>query len=165
MPNRPSIPKAMQRNVLVEAGHRCAIPTCRSMAGLHLHHIIPWSKCKRHKENNLIALCPNCHFQVHQGNIDAKSLRMYKANLQRMSDVYTPLEIDILFECDKSGGVPFTRYLLILVKRLIDSGLIRLHYQNVGIIMGSVDTSPCIIRLTDTGRQYVDCLKSCRPCQ
>ena len=57
---RPAIPADLKRKVLVEAGHRCAIPTCRHIE-VEVHHIIPWAERKEHKYENLIALCPNCH--------------------------------------------------------------------------------------------------------
>ena len=74
--SRPAIPAELRRKVLVEAGHRCAIPTCRHI-DVEIHHIVPWDKCKERKYENLIALCPNCHRRVHKGNIDRKSLRLY----------------------------------------------------------------------------------------
>jgi hypothetical protein len=64
----------------VEAGHRCAIPTCRYPT-TDLHHIIPWETCQTHDFDNLIALCPNCHRRAESGEIDRKSLRLYKSRL------------------------------------------------------------------------------------
>ncbi len=78
--DRPAIPMEIQRAVLLEAGHRCAIPTCRHPR-VEIHHIIPWAICRKHEYHNLIALCPNCHTQVHDGEIDRKSLSRYKAAL------------------------------------------------------------------------------------
>lgn len=78
--DRPAIPSEIKRDVLVEAGHRCAIPTCR-YTQVELHHIIPWEICKRHDFDNLIALCPNCHRRADVGEIDRKALRIYKARL------------------------------------------------------------------------------------
>lgn len=77
---RPPIPEDLRRRVLVEAGHRCAIQTCRHPQ-VDVHHIIPWEKCKSHSFDNLIALCPNCHRRAGRGDIDAKSLLLYKAQL------------------------------------------------------------------------------------
>ena len=57
---RPPIPADLKRRVLVEAGHRCAIPTCRQIP-VEVAHIVPWSENKEHEFENLIALCPNCH--------------------------------------------------------------------------------------------------------
>jgi len=77
---RPEIPAELRRAVLVEAGHRCAIPRCGSTQ-IDIHHITPWEQSNRHEYENLIALCPNCHRRAHNGEIDRKSLRLYKAQL------------------------------------------------------------------------------------
>lgn len=77
---RPAIPAEIRRSVLVEAGHRCAIPTCKYPT-TDLHHIIPWERCLTHDFDNLIALCPNCHRRADFGEIDRKSLRLYKSRL------------------------------------------------------------------------------------
>jgi hypothetical protein len=78
--NRPAIPAELRRRVLLEAGHRCAIPTCK-FPDIDVHHIVPWSKCREHRFENLIALCPNCHRRAHNGEIDRKSLLLYKNRL------------------------------------------------------------------------------------
>ena len=96
MNDRPQIDSELKRKILVEAGHRCAIPTCRSM-NVDIHHIIPWEKCKKHEYINLIALCPNCHRIAEKGEIDRKSLRLYKNNLRLLYDKFTLFEIDVLF--------------------------------------------------------------------
>ncbi|GIH16065.1 HNH endonuclease signature motif containing protein [Rugosimonospora africana] len=57
---RPAIPRDLQRRVLIEAGHRCAIPTCQATP-IQIAHITDWSIVKEHKFENLIALCPTCH--------------------------------------------------------------------------------------------------------
>ena len=44
----------LERRVLLEAGHRCAIPTCRH-TDVEIRHIIPWSKCQKHSYDNLAA--------------------------------------------------------------------------------------------------------------
>lgn len=80
MADRLAIHAELRRAVLVEAGHRCAIPTCR-YPKVDLHHIVPWEQCGTHDYDNLIALCPNCHDRADRGEIDRKSLRMYKARL------------------------------------------------------------------------------------
>ena len=85
MNNRPSIPAELKRQVLVEAGHRCAIHTCKQTT-TEIHHIIPYEKCKKHEFDNLIALCPNCHARVHNGEIDAKSLKIYKQYLSKKTN-------------------------------------------------------------------------------
>lgn len=88
---RPSIPAEMKRAVLVEAGHRCAIPTCRATT-MEIAHIQPWAKVQEHTFDNLIALCPNCHTRFDKGEIDRKSMRMYKDNLALLNNRYGEFE-------------------------------------------------------------------------
>lgn len=80
--SRPAIPAEIRRAVLVEAGHRCAIPRC-GQTELDVHHIIPWETCQTHEYSNLIALCPICHRRAHNGEIDRKSLQLYKESLAK----------------------------------------------------------------------------------
>lgn len=80
--SRPAIPAEIKRAVLVETGHRCAIPRC-NQTELDIHHIVSWEECRAHDYSNLIALCPVCHRRAHKGEIDRKSLRLYKENLAK----------------------------------------------------------------------------------
>nr|WP_178118553.1 HNH endonuclease [Pseudomonas sp. SZ57] len=80
--SRAAIPAEVRRAVLVESGHRCAIPRCNETE-LDVHHIVPWETCRTHDYANLIALCPLCHRRTHKGEIDRKSLMIYKANLAK----------------------------------------------------------------------------------
>lgn len=77
---RRTIPTELRRRVLVEAGHRCAIHTCR-YPDVDVHHIEPWAKVREHRFDDLIALCSNCHRRADAREIDRKSLYMYKARL------------------------------------------------------------------------------------
>ncbi|MFD9789626.1 HNH endonuclease [Streptomyces sp. NPDC059070] len=92
---RPEIPTELKRAVLVEAGHRCAIPTCRQTP-VEMAHIIPWAKIKSHTFDNLIALCPTCHTRFDRGEIDRKSMLQYKANLEVLNHRYTEVERQLL---------------------------------------------------------------------
>jgi len=60
---RPAIPRELERAVLLEAGHRCAIPTCRQTP-VEIVHIDPWAKVREHKFENLIALWPHMSFPL-----------------------------------------------------------------------------------------------------
>jgi hypothetical protein len=93
--NRPDIPAELRRAILVEAGHRCAIPQCRQTP-VELAHISPWSKVHEHAFDNLIALCPTCHTRYDRGEIDRKSMVQYKANLSLLSNRYTEIERQLL---------------------------------------------------------------------
>lgn len=158
--NRPPIPADIKRKVLVEAGHRCAIPTCRYIE-VEIHHIIPWKICKEHKYENLIALCSNCHKRADRGDIDRKSLRIYKANLRYTYDRFSQFEVDMLFECYKAFNdnhkyVPFAAYLLMMIKRLIDAEYICYHRGGVSMSIGGLDNSPIYLCITAKGVEYVN---------
>jgi hypothetical protein len=91
------IPVALRRLVLVEAGHRCAIPTCRQHP-VEVDHIEDWARVKEHRFENLIALCPTCHTRKGEkpGQIDRASLKIYKANLGILNSRYGELERRVL---------------------------------------------------------------------
>lgn len=89
------VPEYLRREVLIEAGHRCAIPTCRQTP-VEIHHIIPWAKVQEHTFENLIALCPTCHRRYHNSEIDLKSMRIYKQNLSILNHRYCDFERRLL---------------------------------------------------------------------
>jgi len=156
---RPPIPTDLRRRVLIEAGHRCAIPTCRHI-DVDVHHIVPWEQCRKHEYENLIALCPNCHRRADQGEIDRKALRIYKANLRYTHDRFSQFEVDMLFECYRvptGNGVMWPPYLMLLVKRLLDSGYIcRVESKSGGVFIGGMKSNPDLLMITELGRQYVN---------
>lgn len=73
---RARIPSDVERAVLVEAGHRCAV--CGDPCPLERAHIIPWRISKEHKAEDLILLCANCHQRADLENWGEKTLRDYK---------------------------------------------------------------------------------------
>lgn len=154
---RPPIPAEIRRRVLVEAGHRCAIPTCRYIE-VDVHHIIPWAQCQAHEYDNLIALCPNCHRRADKREIDRKSLRLYKINLRFAHDKYSQLEIDVLFELfqlPEGDCLPWLEYMWILLKRLLDSDFIYLIRTESGSWIGDIKTTPDLIGITPKGREFI----------
>jgi HNH endonuclease len=155
---RPEIPAEIRRRVLVEAGHRCAIPTCRHI-DVDVHHIVPWSQCQAHEYDNLIALCPNCHRRADAGQIDRKSLRLYKLNLRFAHDKYSQLEMDVLFALNQlphDRGMPWVGFNLILLKRLLESEFIGVHELTTGMLVGGdIKTTPDLIYITPRGRQFI----------
>ena len=75
---REPVPAETRRAVLVEAGHRCAIPTCRATT-TEIAHIAPWAETQDNSFENLIALCPNGHTIFDQKKeIDLIAMQMYK---------------------------------------------------------------------------------------
>jgi hypothetical protein len=154
---RPPIPTDIRRRVLVEAGHRCAIPTCRYIE-VDVHHIVPWAQSQAHEYDNLIALCPNCHRRADRGEIDRKSLRLYKLNLRFTHDKFSQLEVDVLFELfglTEDEGIPWVGFNLILLKRLLDAEYIDVQELSSSIRIGTIKTTPDLIFITDGGRAFI----------
>jgi len=109
---RPKIPADIKREVLVEAGHKCSIHNCEHTA-TEFHHIVPWSQCKSHQANNIIALCPNCHTRADKGEIDKTALHMYKERNQAsfrfghsIPTVTTEHGVELTEECEATSDHP-----------------------------------------------------------
>ena len=164
---RPTIPADLRRKVLIEAGHRCAIPTCRYI-DVDVHHIVPWENCKKHEYQNLIALCPNCHRRAGKGEIDRKALRIYKANLRYTHDKFSQFEVDILFElynAQPEKDFLWPSYLMLLIKRLLDSnyvdraeGLPRKDGVSV-FFVSDMPANPDNLKITKEGKEFVESLE------
>lgn len=155
---RPKIPAELKRRVLCEAGHRCAIHTCRQIE-VEIHHIVPWSKCREHKYENLIVLCPNCHKMAERGDIDRKDLRIYKANLRYAHDRFSQYEVDILFLLRSRQEIQFPPFMLLLINRILDAEYIDVNEdRSISMQVSGMEMSPVYVSLTDKGREYIDSL-------
>ena len=155
---RPPIPAETRRRVLVEAGHRCAIPTCRHI-DTEVHHIVPWAKCREHKYENLIALCPNCHSRADQGDIDRKSLRLYKANLRFIHDKFSQLEIDVLYQAynsDAAQPILWPSFMHIFLGRILEAGYIECHSKDFRVVASGLNITPDDIYITAAGREFIE---------
>lgn len=99
-PSKPSerknLPLATKIAVMTEAGYRCAVPTCRNILALDLHHLWEVSAGGGDGPENLIALCPYCHSLYHRGTIQAQSLYAYKAMLVALTRAFDVEAIDQL---------------------------------------------------------------------
>lgn len=150
--DRPPVPEALRRKVLVEAGHRCAIPTCR-FPRVNIAHIIPYNRVKTHEYENLIALCPNCHDRADRGEIDRKSLRIYKRILQRLTDRYERFELNVLNELRLGKRVIIAGNMVLLIKNLVDDELVDL--VSGGVIAEGIPINVQIF-LTPKGEEFIN---------
>lgn len=78
---RKPIPANIRREVLIEAGYRCANPTCRQILALELHHMVEVAKGGENVTSNLIALCPTDHALYTTGKISADAIYAWKTVL------------------------------------------------------------------------------------
>jgi len=156
---RPAIPEELRRAVLIEAGHRCAIPTCHATT-TEVAHIVPWAKVRDHRFENLIALCPNCHTRFDKGEIDRKAMLQYKANIGVLNGRYSDLERRLLFVFARTPdqdriGLPGGMAILLLFL-VIDGYLTKLPAgpNDVTVTYGGVELVEWW-KLTENGRQFV----------
>lgn len=156
MVSRPSIPEELKRSVLVEAGHRCSIPSCRHTT-VEIAHIIPFSECKEHKFENLIALCPNCHTLYDRDKkIDRKSMERYKSNLSILNSRYSSSEMRLIYLWVENENRVFSvsDNDIWQIEYLIRDGLCAVGGGG-GVFIRGVSVAPRSIELTEKGRAFV----------
>jgi len=156
---RPEIPRDLERALFVEAGHRCAIPTCRAVAPLVIEHIDDWAIVREHRFENLIVLCANCHGLKGEGprRLDRKALRQYKINLGVINSRYGDIERRVLeFFAEQPGinDITLPGGLDILLLYLIKDGLLAKMPYRGGIYFGSLPMQQGYV-LTPAGREFV----------
>lgn len=93
---RKNLSLKIKTEVLTESGYRCAVPTCRNILALDMHHIWEVSAGGKNDPSNLIALCPTCHTLYHRGTIKAESIYAYKAMLVALTRAFDLEAIDRL---------------------------------------------------------------------
>jgi hypothetical protein len=86
--------------ILTEAGYRCAVPTCRNILAIDLHHIVEVSERGGDDVANLIALCPTCHALFHRGVISREAIYSWKSILVSLSQAFDREAIDDLLFLD-----------------------------------------------------------------
>lgn len=169
---RPPIPTKVKRAVLVEAGHRCAIPTCR-YPKVMIAHIVPWRDCKTHEPSNLIALCANCHDLYDNGRtIDQLSMMQYKANLAVITGRYIDIERRILEHFAQNPSETMVRLpggMDLVVMYLLRDGLLAPgeSHSAATTSLSSPFTWQTVMGveyyLTDAGRSVVDRMSMGKP--
>jgi hypothetical protein len=123
---RKNLPAKTRAELLTEAGYRCAVPTCRTILALDMHHIDEVSHGGGDATANLIALCPNCHRLYHLGTISRDAIYAYKAMLVAISRAFDLDAVDrllFLSQCAKDFLVVSGDGLLHFA-RLIAAGMV-----------------------------------------
>jgi hypothetical protein len=155
---RDNLPLKTRLIVLTESGYRCAVPTCRNILALDMHHIWEVSAGGSDDPSNLIALCPTCHALYHRGTIKAESIYVYKAMLVAITRAFDLEAIDrLLFleGCAKDFVVVSGDGLLGFA-RLIAAGLASGDQKS----NNNWQVVTYAINITDKGRQLIDAWKS-----
>jgi hypothetical protein len=103
---RKAITHDVKMLVLHEAGYRCAVPRCRMVLTIEMHHILYVSDGGPDTPENLIALCPTCHSLHHMGVISHASIRAWKFQMMALNEAFDRSSIDTLltlFKLDYLG--------------------------------------------------------------
>lgn len=93
---RTAIPLAVKVAVLTECGYRCAVPTCRQILAIDLHHMVEVSAGGPNDPGNLLPLCPSCHALYHRGTIKPESIYVWKSIIISLSQAFDVVTIDHL---------------------------------------------------------------------
>jgi hypothetical protein len=151
---REHLPLKTKAIVLTEAGYRCAVPTCRGILALDMHHIWEVVAGGGDEPSNLVALCPTCHALYHRGTILADSIYLYKAMLVAISRAFDLDAVDkllFLCECPKDFLIVSGDGLLHFA-RIIAAGMASVEQKannNFQIVTYAVNIS-------DKGRQLIE---------
>jgi|SRR3990167_1444218 len=149
---RRKIPNTTVIQVLTEAGYRCAIPTCRTILAIDIHHIVEVAEGGGNETGNLLALCPTCHALFHRGEIQRDSIYAWKSMLISLSHAFDVQTIDdlLFLACPQANNLRVSGDGVLKFSRLIASGLasFSLAMQNGPLLLYSV----C---LTDKGKHLV----------
>ena len=157
-PTSRRISTQLKTEVLTEAGYRCAVPTCRHILAIDIHHIIPVSENGPTELSNLIALCPTCHELFHLGHISRDSIYAWKGILVSLSRAFDVDTVDYLlflrgahhgFHTVSGDGI-------LRLARLIVTGLASYHPMGMPVPLAESYS----VRLTEKGKQLVDAWKS-----
>jgi hypothetical protein len=172
---RPPIPASLERDLMIEAGYRCAI--CKSPEPLQIDHIVEWSTVHKHEFENMIVLCANCHARKKNTSdprhINRASLSQIKQNLMLLNGRYSDLErriIEYFGEAleENPDVLPFIfipERLHLLVIYLIKDGLVDAWLYQSPMQWGSSEDGTQLrddtIKLTMTpqGREFIQNLR------
>jgi hypothetical protein len=95
-PKRKPISPETRSLLLTESGYRCAVPRCRNILAMDMHHILEVHQGGPDDASNLIALCSYCHDMYHRGHIAADAIYAYKAMLVAISRAFDIDAVDRL---------------------------------------------------------------------
>lgn len=118
------VPRAVRIEVLHEAGYRCAVPTCRGIITLDIHHINYVSEGGTNSPENLIALCPTCHRYHHTGIYLRSSIRAWKFLLMALNRAFDVRSVDMLLMLAAAKSLRCSGDGVLTVSPLIAAGLI-----------------------------------------
>lgn len=127
---RTKIPRNTIVDVLIEAGYRCAVPTCRNILAIDLHHIVEVKDGGPNEASNLLALCPTCHALYTRGTISKEAIDAWKTMLVALTQAFDKESISNLLFLYKAEQIFYEKLKKMQndkdkIKREIVNGLYR----------------------------------------
>jgi hypothetical protein len=142
MSDRKKVSHTVTVAVLTESGYRCAVPTCRTILAIDLHHMVEVAEDGPNEVGNLLALCPTCHALFHRGTIHRDSIYTWKNILIALSQAFDFAALDYLLFLAKpeTANLRVTGDGVLPFARLIAAGLVtfRLAVQNGPLLLYQV---------------------------
>ncbi len=164
MPRKP-IPESVKRQVLIEAGYRCAVPTCRNLLIVDLHHIVDVQDGGGNEPENLLPLCPTCHALYTRGSIPQDAVKAWKVVIVGLNQAFDRRTIDDLIFLDQVGqsqtdfvcsGDGVTRF-----TQLYAAGLA--SYKRIHSLRGGLNTDSYTVAITTKGKHLLEGWRSGDP--
>jgi hypothetical protein len=154
---RKKVPHDVVVAVLTEAGYRCAVPTCRTILAIDLHHMVKVADGGSNEAANLLALCPTCHALFHRGEIVRESIYTWKSVLVSLSQAFDFAALDQLLFLNKPeiSNLYVSGDGVLQFSRLIAAGL-----ATFGLVMQNGPILLYYVALTDRGRALVNAWSS-----
>lgn len=167
MARRSSITQDVRREVLTEAGYRCAVPTCRTILALDLHHILKVSEGGSNTADNLIALCPTCHRLHHNGEIPKEAVRVWKGMLVTLNLAFDKDAMELLLfltrKEQEERPYGYTSECVMRCAGLINAGLVdtdTFWEEEASRFLRSNSGADHTLRLTERGHLVVKAWKA-----
>ena len=154
---RDKLPLKTQVILLTESGYRCAVPTCRNILALDMHHIWEVSAGGGDDPSNLIALCSFCHDLYHRHTIKQESIYIYKAMLVAITRAFDVEAIDrlLFLESCKKDFLVVSGDGLLHFGRLIAAGLASVDQKS----NNNWQLVTYAVNISDKGRQLIEAWK------
>lgn len=134
--SRKSIPDNIRRQVLIEAGYRCGVPTCRNILAIDLHHIVEVHQNGGNEPANLLALCPTCHALYHRGTYSKEAIYAWKQVLVSLSFAFDQETIDLmlfLYKIKDDRTFLIKQEALLQFARLIGNDLVSFRWSQSSV--------------------------------
>ncbi|MCC5801840.1 HNH endonuclease signature motif containing protein [Rossellomorea vietnamensis] len=138
------VPIDIRRELIEEAGNKCANPGCPVTCRYEFHHIKEWAVYKVHNADDMIAICPTCHSYVHSGRLkisdeklrDWKKITRKQVASEKTDQIFiekgkqSSMVVGPLTIKSNNGAIPF-RMLDQVIEYRIENG--NLYFLNINL--------------------------------